>query len=103
LKTSLSSAQFKSVLNKSTIQTINNLQFYYSGSSCSKIGFIVSKKLGSSVERNRFKRKCRGLFLNMSCHFNQKFFLIVWPKKSLSGIVSLSDSFARLNQKLCND
>ena len=102
MKRSLSSTQFKSVLNNSTIKTINNLQFYYCASSEPKIGFIVSKKLGSSVERNRFKRKCRNLFLGVSVDLNKKFSLIVWPKKPLCDIVDIANSFSLLNKKVFN-
>ncbi len=103
MKISLSSIQFKSVLNDSTIKTINNLQFYYSASSEPKIGFIVSKKLGSSVERNQFKRKCRNLFLGVSVGLGKSFSLIVWPKKPLCDIDGISNAFSLLNKKICND
>ena len=103
MKISLSSTQFKSVLNNSTIKTINNLQFYYSASSEPKIGFIVSKKLGSSVERNRFKRKCRNLFSYLSGNLGESFSLIVWPIKPLCDIVCVANSFSLLNKKVFND
>ena len=102
MKISLSSTQFKSVLNDSTIKTINNLQFYYSASSDPKIGFIVSKKLGSSVERNHFKRKCRNLFLGVSDNLDKSFSLIVWPKKPLCDIVDVANTFSLLNKKVRN-
>ena len=103
MKISLSSTQFKSVLSDSTIKTINNLQFYYRASSDPKIGFIISKKLGSSVERNQFKRKCRNLFLSMSNNLNESFSLIIWPKKPLCDIMGVANSFSLLNKKVCND
>ena len=103
MKRSLSSTQFKSVLNNSTIKTINNLQFYYRASSEPKIGFIVGKKLGSSVERNQFKRKCRNLFLGMSNNLNECFSLIVWPKIPLCDIVGVANTFSLLNKKVRND
>lgn len=99
----MQSAQFKSVLNHSTIQTINNLQFYYSDSSNPKIGFIVSRKLGSAVERNKFKRSCRSLFLGLCNNLNKNFSLIVWPKKPLHECRDLANAFSVLNKKICND
>ena len=103
MKTSLSSKQFKSVLNKSTVQTINNLQFYYRFSSHPKIGFIISRKRGSAVERNFFKRRCRALFLEYCKQLNKNLTLIVWPKKNLLKTINVNEVFSILNKKINND
>ena len=98
MKTSLSSAEFKSTLKHSNIQTFNSLQFYYKESKGPKIGFIINKKLGSSVERSRFKRQYRGLFLETCKKLNKDFSLVVWPKKPLSCFGSLVDLSSFLNK-----
>ena len=103
MKTSLSTKQFKSVLNKSTVQTINNLQFYYHFSNHPKIGFIISRKLGPAVERNFFKRRCRALFLEACNQINKNFSLIVWPKNNLLKTINIDEVFSVLNKKIKND
>ena len=36
-----------------------NLLFKYAKSSVPQIGFIVSRKYGNAIKRNKFKRRCR--------------------------------------------
>ena len=102
MKTSLSSKQFQSILNKSTVQTINKLHFYFGFSNESKIGFIINRKMGSAVERNLFKRRCRALFLDSCKQLNKKISLIIWPKNHLLKTINIDDFFSLLNKKINN-
>ncbi len=102
MKTSLSSKQFQSILNKSTVQTINKLHFYFGFSNESKIGFIINRKMGTAVERNLFKRRCRALFLDSCKQLNKKISLIIWPKNHLLKTINIDDFFSLLNKKINN-
>ena len=69
----------------------NGLVFYYSASNSSKIGFMVSKNYGSSIERNLFKRSVRSIYL--SSNKNKNLTLIVRPSKSKYNNKQLNDAF----------
>lgn len=51
-------------------------------SSVSRLGLIVSKKLGSAPVRNRYKRICREWFRLNAQHFVRAFDILLAPKPS---------------------
>jgi len=61
LKHSLPSSEFKYLLNNSAVYKTPSLFVRYKKSSSLKIGFSISKRFGSAIERNRCKRKIRSL------------------------------------------
>jgi len=65
LKYSLSPVDFKYVYNNSKSVLIQDIRYYYIYNENPKIGFIVSRKYGNSVERNLFKRRCRHIFYKL--------------------------------------
>ena len=70
---------FKFVLKTSKkINSNNALLFKYSQSSGPFIGFMLSKKFGNAVKRNRFKNQCRFLYRQL-LKKNQSFGLIIRP------------------------
>ncbi len=65
MKYSLSSADFKYVYSNSKSLLIQEIRYYYLKDQNPKLGFIVSRKYGNSVERNLFKRRCRHIFYEL--------------------------------------
>ena len=65
MKYSLSPIEFKHVYNNSKSLKIRDLLFKYASDDTPKLGFIVSKKYGNSVQRNLFKRRCRHAFYKL--------------------------------------
>ncbi len=65
MKYSLSPIDFKYVYNNSKSVLIQDIRYYYIYNENPKIGFIVSRKYGNSVERNLFKRRCRHIFYKL--------------------------------------
>ena len=70
--------KFSSILSNSNVFLSKNLKIYYFLNNDKKIGFIVSKKFGSAIQRNYFKRCCRNIFINNK---NIKSTLIIKPLK----------------------
>ena len=97
----MQSAQFKSVLNHSTIQSINNLQFYYSESLNPKIGFIVSRKYGNAVKRNLFKRRCRHAFYKLKNN-GLTYSIIIQPMTSRIKWTTINEAFNELYNQFTN-
>tara|TARA_B100000579_G_C22828082_1_gene854371 strand:- start:289 stop:600 length:312 start_codon:yes stop_codon:yes gene_type:complete len=98
LKTSLTSRQFLFVLespNKSF--SAKGLRFKFVFSKKNLLGFAINKKLGSAVERNRFKRQCRSFFNDL---FKNKpfIFLIVFPLKPVNKTHSIKSDFLKLKE-----
>ena len=73
----------------------NNLKFKLLRSNSSLLGFAINKKLGGSVERNKFKRVCRAFFIEL---FQNKPFvyLVVFPQKPLNKIQNVREGFLKL-------
>ena len=65
MKYALSSIEFKDVYNNSNSLLAHDLFFKYTYNETPKLGFIVSRKYGNSVQRNLFKRRCRYAFYKL--------------------------------------
>ena len=65
MKYALSPIEFKDVYNSSESIIIHDLLFKYTYNETPKLGFIVSRKYGNSVQRNLFKRRCRYAFYKL--------------------------------------
>ena len=65
MKYSLSSIDFKYVYNNAQSLLVEDILFYYINNQNPRLGFMVSRKYGNSVQRNLFKRRCRYAFYKL--------------------------------------
>ncbi|WP_072906256.1 ribonuclease P protein component [Anaerobranca californiensis] len=69
--------EFKNVYNNGkSISTKNLVLYFYMTNTKGKVGFVVSKKIGKSVIRNKYKRLIREAFRNAPVNVNQHMNLI---------------------------
>ncbi len=71
---------FNLVFNKGKRYYSNNLTLICIESNSLKAGFVVSKKHGGSVKRNRIKRILRESFRSFMPNIAQNFFFVFIPK-----------------------
>ncbi len=103
MKNSILNKDFKRILYNSKSLHVRDLLFYYDINDQPGISFIVSRRTGNAVIRNKFKRRCRALFQKHSANQLQKYTIIVKPKKSIKNHYSwdeLSLSFEDFCTKL---
>tara|TARA_Y100001936_G_C15476695_1_gene361453 strand:- start:193 stop:513 length:321 start_codon:yes stop_codon:yes gene_type:complete len=104
LKNSITNKDFKKVLFSSKSLHVRDLLFYYDNQqSSSGISFIVSRKCGKAVLRNKFKRRCRSLYQKLYKNHSIKSAIIVKPLEPLDNNYSwneLSRSFELFYSKL---
>ena len=62
------------------------------------VGFVVSKKLGSAVDRNLFKRLLRNLYFDVFVKNNIKIAMIVLPKRIKLKKEEIIESFELLKK-----
>ena len=102
MKYSISNQEFKNTLFNSKSLLVRDLLFYYNKNAVG-ISFIVSRKLGGAVLRNKFKRRCRQLFLQKQKSSLLSIQIIIKPKKKLINNYSwleLTRSFEEFYSKL---
>ena len=103
MKNSITNQNFKKVLYNSKSLPVRDLLFYYDTNVSSGISFIVSRKLGNAVLRNKFKRRCRALFNKFNKEQLSDYTIIIKPQKPLLNNYSwneLSRSFEQFCVKL---
>ena len=103
MKNSISNQNFKQILFTTKSLSIRDLLFYYKNNTSGGISFIVNRKKGNAVERNRFKRRCRALFNNYKNNKFKNIALIIKPIKKLKNNYTwkeLSESFEDFSCKL---
>tara|TARA_B100001123_G_scaffold449379_1_gene614465 strand:+ start:1385 stop:1702 length:318 start_codon:yes stop_codon:yes gene_type:complete len=103
LKNSISNKDFKQILYYSKSLPIRDLLFYYKKEHKTAISFIVSKKMGSAVIRNKFKRRCRSLFNTYQKNQLKNYQIIIKPQHRIDEQYSwdnLSLCFAEFCSKL---
>ncbi len=85
-------------------QTISFPEFSlkYCVSDTPKIGFIVSAKYGSSVERNLLKRRCRQIFKNLFVSNCINVWIVVNTRSKIVSYQALLSAFKTLSLK-CDD
>ncbi len=97
MKFSISSKDFKNIFANSQSLQLGNLLFKYAESTTPQIGFVVSKKYGNAIERNKFKRRCREVLyekIKQGMHLQ----VIIMPKTTnikYSEIKSTINSFTK--------
>ena len=102
MKNSISNQDFKKILFYSKSLLVRDLLFYYKENDPG-ISFIVSRKLGKATLRNKFKRRCRNLFIKMEKKNLKNIQLIIKPKKKILNNYSwleLTRSFEEFYSKL---
>ena len=75
---------------------IRDLSFRFAPGPEPRMGFIVSKKYGNSVQRNLFKRRCRSLFKIKMIDNNILYSVVVRPNRQNISCQSINESFALL-------
>ena len=101
MKYALSSIEFKHVYNYAKSLENRDLLFNYMHNKTPKLGFIVSKKYGNSIQRNLFKRRCRYAFYQLI----KKGFvhsIIIKPKTQNISWKIIKESFSTLHNELHN-
>ena len=64
------------------------------------IGFIVSRKKGIAVARNKFKRRCRSVFRETDIFQRKNLNIIIKPTGTLVGWKNIKIAFAMLSSKI---
>ena len=81
MKFSISSKDFKKIFAKSQSLQCGCLLFKYIKNSPPQVGFVVSRKYGNAVKRNKFKRRCREI-LYKKMKEGMQVQVIVMPRKA---------------------
>ena len=71
---------FNAVFNKGKRIFSSRITLIYLEAEETKVGFVVSKKHGNSVKRNRIKRLLRESFRSFALNNSQNFFFVIMPK-----------------------
>ena len=66
------------------------------------MGLIVSKRYGSAIERNLFKRRCRSAFKSIVVDNNMGCAVVVRPKGSGLSFRAIQESFNSMYDKFSN-
>ena len=98
MKYALSSTEFKDVFNNSNSLLIHDLLFKYTYNETPKLGFIVSRKYGNSVQRNLFKRRCRYAFYKLIKE-GFTYSIIIKPKAHNITWKNINKSFESLHEE----
>lgn len=85
---------FTLLFNKGKRIYSDSLTLIYYPASELKVGFVVSKKHGTSVKRNRIKRLLRESFRSFVPKLSKNFFFVLLPK------VNIEHSLQKFNQDL---
>ena len=91
MKNSVVNKDFKRVLCNSKSLQVRDLLFYYNVNSKTGISFIVSRRTGNAILRNKFKRRCRALFRSYAASQLQNCTIIIKPLQPLQNHYSWKD------------
>ena len=91
MKNSILNKDFKRVLYNSKSLHVRDLLFYYDIDAQPGVSFIVSRRTGNAILRNKFKRRCRSLFQKYSANQLKKYKIIIKPQKSIKNHYSWND------------
>ena len=99
MKYSLSPIDFKYVYNNAQSLLVEDILFYYINNQNPRLGFMVSRKYGNSVQRNLFKRRCRYAFYKLiKGDFNYS--IIIKPKTKNITWDTINEAFNSLYKKI---
>ena len=99
MKNSLSPIDFKSVYKNSESGITHDINYYYIYDQNPRLGFIVSRKYGNSVERNLFKRRCRYAFYEL-IKKEFSYSIIIKPKAKNIKWDTIKKSFQNIYENL---
>ena len=90
---------FKSVISSSqTFKSKTNISFHFKITASPFIGFMINRRFGNAVSRNKFKNQARSLYVHL---FNQySYALIVRPPNEKIIYSELRKAFVELETKL---
>ena len=91
---------FNHLFNNSHTFSYGGIKFLYNTGAKPDIGFIVSRKRGISVERNKFKRRCRSAFGETDMFQRKNLNVIIQPMGSLVGWDDIKVAFSMFSSKL---
>ena len=100
MKNSILNREFKKILYNSKSLHVRDLLFYYDTDIQEGISFIVSRRTGNAVLRNKFKRRCRALFNQYSKNKLHRYKVIIKPVKPIQGHYSWKD-LSRSFEQFC--
>ena len=101
MKYSLSPIEFKNVYDNSKSLSTKDLLFRYTSNKIPKLGFIVSRKYGNSVQRNLFKRRCRYAFYKL-IKKDFAYSIIIKPKTKNIKWNTIKKTFEIIYENLAN-
>ena len=103
MKYSISSQSFNSVFKSSVVLKTSHITYRFletDQKGLSGLGFIVNKRLGPAVERNKFKRILRGLYCRAFLENNIKIGVIISPKTIKLKKAEIIKSFELLTKRI---
>ena len=102
LNRSLSSSRFSHVMKTAKSFSCRNLSFKYVKEGDPGLGFVVSTKYGTAVQRNLFKRRCRSVFRLLFITTGVQASIIVRPKSNNVSYKSIVSSFSSVYEKIAS-
>jgi len=102
LKYQIISSDFSKIFKLAQSFLVHDVLFKYTIKKGCGIGFAVSTKYGSAVQRNLFKRRCRFLYRKIFVNQKRVASIIVKPKTKNISFSSLNESFKILYDKIYN-
>ena len=99
LNNSLSSSRISHIMKTATPFSIRGLSFKCIVDADPCLGFIVSTKYGSAVERSLFKRRCRSIFRTLFVNRGARVSMIVRPNSKNISYNSILNSFSSVYEK----
>ena len=90
---------FKSVLYSSqTFKSKTNISFHFKNNASPFIGFMINRRFGNAVSRNKFKNQARSLYVHLFNKYSCA--LVVRPPKNKINYSELRLAFVEMEDRL---